>query len=77
MDRVGREAGERMELRGITPEQVIAGDPEAVRQFWDIATDVAEDMIAKEVLYGGMSNGGHFTGLMPPGAGTTPGQPGA
>ena len=60
---IADEIGERLELRGITPEQALV-DPLVELEYCQIVTEVCDDLIAQKIVYGSMSNGGEFTGLL-------------
>jgi hypothetical protein len=63
MNRAAEEISQRLELRGVERSRVFT-DPSAASEFWDVVGDVTEDMLAQEIIYGSMSNGGEFTGLL-------------
>ena len=50
-ERIGSEIWERIELRGLTPEQILS-DPDAARQYWEIISEAAEDATMSMVLWG-------------------------
>lgn len=57
------EVSQRLELRGVDPMQVFT-DRAANAAFCDVVSEVVEDQLAQEIVYGSMSNGGQFTGLL-------------
>lgn len=57
------EVDRRLELRGVDPLRVFS-DPIANRHFCEVVSEVVEDDVAHEIIYGDMSNGGQFTGLL-------------
>ncbi len=62
-ERAAREVDERLKLRGIDPMRIFS-DLDGNAAWCEIVGDVIADMRIQELVYGEMSNGSQFTGLL-------------